>query len=108
MWQNKEEDPGGSSNVEQLDNESLLANIKEVFKNSDQSNVTQEKVTEYINTITKAKAKRTRLKRDGSNTVSESSTLDANKKQRITLLRQQLEENKYVYIIFYIFINMFI
>lgn len=111
MWGNSDLDPGGQSkdtvsSTQELNdlkdqNEQqllLITQLKDMLK-KEQSSVTQEKVEEYVNTLNKLKAKRSKQKKDGSSSTDKASTsssanIDANKKERINLLRQQLEENK--------------
>lgn len=114
MWKDPEPDPGGdtqqgSSSGKPLQELSdlkdqnqqqqlLIAQLKEMLR-KEQSNVTQEKVEEYINTLSKAKAKKNRIKKDDSGNIersvsSSSSSVDIIKKQKVNLLKQQMEENK--------------
>lgn len=115
MWKDPEPDPGGdtqegSSSGKPLQELSdlkdqnqqqqlLIAQLKEMLR-KEQSNVTQEKVEEYINTLSKVKAKKNRTKKDVSGNLersvssSSSSSVDIIKKQRVNLLKQQMEENK--------------
>lgn len=72
----------------------LIAQLKEMLR-KEQSTVPQEKVEEYINTLSKAKAKKSRLKKDDSgSTERSSSSMDSRKHEKVNLMKQQLEENK--------------
>lgn len=114
MWKDPEPDPGGDTQegassgkpLQELSDlkdqnqqqQLLIAQLKEMLR-KEQSNVTQEKVDEYINTLSKAKAKKNRAKREDSGNLersfsSTSSSVDVTKKQKLNLLKQQLEENK--------------
>lgn len=117
MWKGPDEDPGGSGgtssgsaqNQELLDlkdqfeqQQTLIAQLKEMLRKSEQTSVTPEKVEAYANTLTKMRAKKSRKKNEdeksseigvpGSKRFSGSEPTTANEK--ILLLRQKLEENK--------------
>lgn len=87
-------DPGGSSQElsdlkDQFEQQQvLIAQLKEMIRKNEQSNVTQEKVDEYMNTLSKHRAKK---KKDDEGTRK---TLEIPASQKISLLRQQVEENK--------------
>ncbi|CAH0560727.1 unnamed protein product [Brassicogethes aeneus] len=96
---NKDPDPGGSqgaSNREITDlkdqNEQqqvLIAQLKEMLRKTDQqTNVTEDKMQEYIKTLNRKK--NNKLKTGDVISVN----IDSNKKERLNLLRQQMEENK--------------
>ncbi|XP_050303991.1 golgin subfamily B member 1-like [Anthonomus grandis grandis] len=109
MWGKDNPDPGGTdrtgSSVQELSelkdqNEQqlvLIAQLKEMLR-KEQSSVSQDKVEEYVNTLNRARAKRSKLKKESGSSSSSSTTatvnIDAIKKEKINLLRQQLEENK--------------
>ncbi|XP_060532431.1 golgin subfamily B member 1 isoform X2 [Cylas formicarius] len=112
MWNEPDPDPGGQkdsltelspqelSDLKDQNEQQLLliAQLKEMLR-KEQSSVTQEKVEEYVNTLSRAKAKKSRLKLEnsaasGSGRPTSAVSIDASKKERINLLRQQLEENK--------------
>nr|CAI5836718.1 unnamed protein product [Callosobruchus analis] len=101
MWGDPEPDPGGqpstSMSRELTDLKSqneqqqvLIAQLKEMLR-KEQSNVPQEKVEEYIQTLSKVKAKKSQSQKD-KGAADKTIIVDSNKK--INLLRQQLEENK--------------
>nr|XP_023025146.1 protein lava lamp-like isoform X2 [Leptinotarsa decemlineata] len=107
MWKEPDPDPGGdrpyaaqtSRELTELKDQNeqqqlMISQLKEMLR-KEQSSVPQEKVDEYINTLSKVKAKRTRLKKDESGTREKhSSTVDINKSEKVNLLKQQMEENK--------------
>ncbi|CAG9856954.1 unnamed protein product [Phyllotreta striolata] len=99
MWGEPDPDPGegalGPEPKEQTDQQQLLlVQLKDVLK-KEQSTVPQEKVDEYINTLTKAKAKKSRLKKDETGSIERSSgSVDGRKHEKLNLMKQQLEENK--------------
>lgn len=119
MWSEGNKDPGGSSGKDppahppssqeladlkdQFEQQQLLiSQLKEMLRKNEV--VTQEKVDEYANTLTKmnARVKKNKLKKD-NNAQGKSDTagqvdsqkhIDAPTKEKINLLRQQLQENK--------------
>ncbi|KAG5898644.1 hypothetical protein JTB14_021018 [Gonioctena quinquepunctata] len=110
MWKEPDPDPGGertsigqnSREISELKDQNeqqqlMIAQLKEMLR-KEQSSVPQEKVEEYMNTLSKVKSKRARLKKDetgGREKSSGSSAIaDSNKHERVNLLKQQLEENK--------------
>ncbi|KAF7266452.1 hypothetical protein GWI33_020219 [Rhynchophorus ferrugineus] len=108
MWDDPDPDPGGQKNVrpsaqelndlgEETQKQLVLAQLKEMLR-KEQSTVPQEKVEEYVNTLNKVKAKRSKQSKNeaGSTTkaTTSSANIDAIKKERINFLRQQFEENK--------------
>ncbi|KAL1509714.1 hypothetical protein ABEB36_004410 [Hypothenemus hampei] len=106
MWGERENpDPGGaqgdsasqeSSELKDESEQQFVAHLKQILR-KEQSNVSQDKVEEYVNTLNRARAKRAKLKKSESTPSSSTSStvnIDANKKERVNLLRQQLEENK--------------
>lgn len=121
MWSDINKDPGGSSGKDPpvhppssqeladlkdqfQQQQILISQLKEMLRKNEQTVVTQEKVEEYANTLTKmnARAKKYKLKKE-SNTQSKSDTtgpvdtqkhIDTPTKEKINLLRQQMEENK--------------
>ncbi|XP_072380192.1 uncharacterized protein [Diabrotica undecimpunctata] len=106
MLKEPDPDPGGeasgpqtSREIKDLQEENeqqqvLIAQLKEMLR-KEQTTVPQEKVEKYINTLSKAKAKKSRLKRDDSGSTEKSSTsMDSKKHEKVNLLKQQLEENK--------------
>ncbi|KAK4887323.1 hypothetical protein RN001_003594 [Aquatica leii] len=91
---------GSSSNQELIDlkdqfeqQQVLIAQLKEMLRKTEQKTVTEEKVEEYANTLTRmsARVKKSRMKR--AETADES-IIDTPASEKIMLLRQQLEENK--------------
>lgn len=114
MWSPESgKDPGGSippqqSNQELADlkdqfeqQQVLISQLKEMLRKTEQTKVTQERVEEMASTLTKmnARAKRSKLKREGegersSEGGSSRRQIDTPAKEKINLLRQQLEENK--------------
>nr|CAH7737863.1 unnamed protein product [Callosobruchus chinensis] len=101
MWGDPEPDPGGQPSTSisreltdlKSQNEQqqvLIAQLKEMLR-KEQSNVPQEKVEEYIQTLSKVNAKKSQSRKEELGT-DKSSSVDSNKK--INLLKQQLEENK--------------
>lgn len=105
MWSGPGPDPGGPSGgpptsqelydlKDQFEQQQLLiAQLKEMLRKSEQTTVTQEKVEEYANTLTKMKARAKRAKKDG-NRESTTKRLETPASEKINLLRQQLEENR--------------
>uniref|UniRef100_A0A6P7F5F7 Protein lava lamp-like n=1 Tax=Diabrotica virgifera virgifera TaxID=50390 RepID=A0A6P7F5F7_DIAVI len=106
MLKEPDPDPGGeasgpqtSREIKDLQEENeqqqvLIAQLKEMLR-KEQTTVPQEKVEKYINTLSKAKAKKSRLKRDDSGSTEKGSTsMDSKKHEKVNLLKQQLEENK--------------
>ncbi|KAF5280498.1 hypothetical protein FQA39_LY18043 [Lamprigera yunnana] len=71
----------------------LIAQLKEMLRKTEQKNVSDEKVEEYANTLTRmsVRAKKNRSKRGEP---SDMSATDTPASEKIMLLRQQLEENK--------------
>ncbi|RZC33876.1 leucine-rich repeat-containing protein, partial [Asbolus verrucosus] len=107
MWKGPGQDPGGGSDSgpppgssqelsdlkDQFEQQQvLIAQLKEMIRKNEQSNVTQEKVDEYMNTLSKRSARAKKLKKDEDN--GNRKTLDIPASQKINLLRQQVEENK--------------
>ncbi|VEN47539.1 unnamed protein product [Callosobruchus maculatus] len=101
MWGDPEPDPGGQPSTSisreltdlKSQNEQqqvLIAQLKEMLR-KEQSNVPQEKVEEYIQTLSKVTAKKSQSRKDELGT-DKTISVDSNKK--INLLKQQLEENK--------------
>ncbi|XP_057654580.1 protein lava lamp-like isoform X1 [Diorhabda carinulata] len=105
MWKKPDPDPGGQGpepprEIKDLRDQNeqqqvLIAQLKEMLR-KEQSTVPQEKVEEYVNTLSKVKAKKSRLKKDelGGVERSSGSSMDNKKHERVNLLKQQLEENK--------------
>lgn len=102
MWNEPNPDPGGnpgsSRELTDLKDENeqqklLIAQLKEMLR-KEQSTVTNEKIEEYINTLSKLKAKKSRMKRDESASTDRGTVIDSVKKEKVILLKQQLEENK--------------
>lgn len=107
MWKKPDPDPGGQApepqpprEVKDLQDQNeqqqvLIAQLKEMLR-KEQSTVPQEKVEEYMNTLSKVKAKKSRFKRDELGVLDRSSgsSMDSKKHERVNLLKQQLEENK--------------
>ncbi|KAJ8927201.1 hypothetical protein NQ314_020479 [Rhamnusium bicolor] len=111
MWKEPDPDPGGDTqkvtsgqSTQELSDpkdeyeqqQLLLPQLKEMLR-KEQSNVSEEKIKEYINTLSKVKAKKTKVRKDESGRTESSvssSSIDINKKGKLNLLRQQLEENK--------------
>lgn len=103
MWPGPGQDPEGgpdpdppSTSTQQelsdLENQQqvLITQLKEMMGKSEQSSVTQEKVDEYMNTLSRhSKAKKTK-----KGDISTRKTIDIPASQKINLLRQQVEENK--------------
>ncbi|KAJ8953811.1 hypothetical protein NQ318_006659 [Aromia moschata] len=105
MWKVPDPDPGGptqqgapseqsSQELSDLKDQNeqqklMIAQLKEMLR-KEQSNVTQEKVEEYVNTLSKSKGKKSRLKRDESGSAertASSSSIDNIKKGKLNLLR---------------------
>ncbi|XP_066154375.1 protein lava lamp isoform X2 [Euwallacea fornicatus] len=110
MWGDQNPDPGGTEFKEPSQEQALtelkdqneqqlvlIAQLKEMLR-KEQSSVSHDKVEEYVNTLNKARAKRFKQKKgeasSSPNISTSSANIDANKKERMNLLRQQLEENK--------------
>lgn len=110
MSQGPSEDPGGSgpgvtehSGNQELNDlkdqfehqQTLIAQLKEMLRKDDQTSVTQEKVAEYANTLTKmnARAKRNQNKEGGAKDIARK-TIDTPSSEKMLLLRQQIEQNK--------------
>lgn len=78
----------------------LIHQLKEMLRKTEQTNVSQERVEEMASTLSKmnARAKRSKLKREGEgerpDTGGARRQIDTPAKEKINLLRQQLEENK--------------
>lgn len=80
----------------------LISQLKEMLRKTEQTKVSQERVEEMANTLTKmnARAKRSKMKREGEGEKSDvegtgsKRQIDTPAKEKINLLRQQLEENK--------------
>ncbi|KAK5644112.1 hypothetical protein RI129_007957 [Pyrocoelia pectoralis] len=72
----------------------LIAQLKEMLRKTENTTVTQEKVEEYANTLTRmsARVKKNRLQRGEQG--DEAATSEPPASEKIMLLRQQLEENK--------------
>ncbi|EFA02160.2 protein lava lamp [Tribolium castaneum] len=84
--------PGSSQELSDLKDQFeqqqvLIAQLKEMIRKNEQTNVTQEKVDEYMNTLSKRRAKK-------SSDNGAKKTLDIPASQKINLLRQQVEQNK--------------
>ncbi|XP_063904226.1 protein lava lamp-like isoform X2 [Zophobas morio] len=105
MWKGPGQDPGGGPETgpppgssqelsdlkDQFEQQQvLIAQLKEMIRKNEQSNVTQEKVDEYMNTLSKRGGRAKKLKRDDDN----KKTAEIPASQKISLLRQQVEENK--------------
>lgn len=81
----------------------LIAQLKEMLRKTEQTTVTDQKVEEYANTLTRmsARAKKSKLRREGDvdsqievTSIISTKTIDTPASEKIMLLRQQLEENK--------------
>lgn len=119
MWSDTSNDPGGSTSKDppphpppssqeladlkdQFEQQQILiSQLKEMLRKNEQTVVTQEKVDEYANTLTKmnARIKRNKLKKesgkaDSGAVVDTKKHIDTPTKEKINLLRQQMEENK--------------
>lgn len=109
MWADPGQDPGGPGGSEpppnqelidlkdQFDQQQLLiAQLKEMLRKTDQTSITQEKVEEYANTLTKmnARAKKGKLKEGLPNETNITYSIDTPAKEKMNLLRQQFEANK--------------
>lgn len=116
MWSAESgKDPGGSVPPQQSSQELadlkdqfeqqqvLISQLKEMLRKTEQTKVSQERVEEMANTLTKmnARAKRNKLKREGEGEKSGDAVFAGGRRQidtpateKINLLRQQLEENK--------------
>lgn len=127
MWWGSGQDPGGSGaegssndppqNQQLLDlqeqfesQQTLIAQLKEMLKKTENTSVSREKVEEYASTLSKmnARAKRGKLRKsEGAKQEDETSIkLESTKevsskkmtvtpaKEKVNLLRQQLEENR--------------
>lgn len=107
MWKEPDPDPGGepskgsskiSRELSDLKDENeqqkvLIAQLKEMLR-KDQSNVSQEKIDEYVNTLKKMSAKKSRVKKGETTTSERHTTIETGKTERLNLLKQQLEQNK--------------
>lgn len=111
MWGGVGGDPGGPggpskdpppSNQELLDlkdqsenQQVLIAQLKEMIRKSDQTTLTNEKMDEYANTLTKIKArvKKSKENKDKSETLPKH-TVDIPQRDKLNLLKQQIEANK--------------
>ncbi|KAI4462901.1 structural maintenance of chromosomes protein 2 [Holotrichia oblita] len=108
MWPGPGPDPGGSTEAgppssqelndlkDQFEQQQLLiAQLKEMLRKSEQTSVTQEKVEKYANTLTKMKARAKRsAKRSEDGKEGSGKRIETPASEKITLLRQQLEENR--------------
>lgn len=84
----------------------LISQLKEMLRKNEQPIISEERVEEFANKLSKmsARAKRGRTKKaEGSSQKSEAvgipgsgRRVDTPAKEKINLLRQQMEENKYV------------
>jgi chromosome segregation ATPase len=107
MWKGPDQDPGGgpdsgpppgssqelSDLKDQFQQQQVqIAQLKELLRKSEPSNVTQEKVDEYMNSLSKRSGRAKKLKKDDDNGGKK--TVDIPASQKISLLRQQVEENK--------------
>lgn len=109
MWKEPDPDPGGdppegSSKItrelsdlkdENEQQKLLIAQLKGMLC-KEQSNVSQEKIDEYVNTIKKMTAKKSRVKKEESSSSEKHITIESGKTERVNLLKQQYEQNKYV------------
>lgn len=107
MWKDPDPDPGGeppesatkiSRELSDLKDENeqqkvLIAQLKEMLR-KEQSNVPQEKIDEYVNTLTKMTAKKLRGKIEESSSTNRPIPVESAKTERLNLLKQQLEQNK--------------
>ncbi|CAH1174226.1 unnamed protein product [Phaedon cochleariae] len=106
MWSEPDPDPGGerpATSVREItelkdQNEQqqvLIAQLKEMLR-KEQSTVSQEKVEEYMNTLSKMHAKKPRTKQgEAGKTERVGSTgPEGIKSEKVNLLKRQLEENK--------------
>ncbi|XP_065161792.1 LOW QUALITY PROTEIN: protein lava lamp [Atheta coriaria] len=109
MWKGTDDPGGGSDNTppssqelqemkDQFEQQQMLiTQFKEIMKKTDQTSttVTQEKVAEYANTLTKMKsrAKRLNLAKE-KDCEGEVTKLNTPANEKVLLLRQQLEQNK--------------
>lgn len=115
MWSSDtNKDPGGSSGKDPPSSQELadlkdqfeqqqvlISQLKEMLRKNEQTTVTQEKVEEYANTLTKmnARIKKNKLKKESTQVKADTTTdtqkhIDTPTKEKIILLRQQMEENK--------------
>lgn len=112
MWKGTAPDPGGSQDLEEPNQELLdlkdqneqqqvlIAQLKELIRKNEQSTtVTQEKVEEYANTLSRisARTKNRQKKEEGSSSdiIDETIVVNTPSKGKMLLLRQQLEANRY-------------
>lgn len=107
MWKDPDPDPGGeppggtskiSRELSDLKDENeqqkvLIAQLKEMLR-KEQSNVSQEKIDEYVNTLKKMTAKKSRVRKEESSTSEKHITVESAKTEKLNLLKQQLEQNK--------------
>lgn len=107
MWKDPDPDPGGeppggsskiSRELSDLKDENeqqkvLIAQLKEMLR-KEQSNVSQEKIDEYVNTIKKMTAKKSRVRKEESSSTEKHITIESVKTEKLNLLKQQLEQNK--------------
>lgn len=107
MWTEPNPDPGGdppessskiSRQLSDLKDENeqqklLIAQLKGMLRN-EQSNVSQEKIDEYVNTLKKVTAKKSRVKKEESSSSEKHITIESGKTEKLNLLKQQLEQNK--------------
>lgn len=107
MWKDPDPDPGGeppggsskiSRQLSDLKDENeqqkvLIAQLKEMLR-KEQSNVSQEKIDEYVNTIKKMTSKKSRVRKEESSGSEKHITIESGKTEKLNLLKQQLEQNK--------------
>lgn len=107
MWKDPDPDPGGdpperplkiSRELSDLKDENeqqkvLIAQLKEMLR-KDQSNVSQEKIDEYVNTLKKMTARKSKGKKGESSSTEKHITIETGKTEKLNLLKQQLEQNK--------------
>lgn len=107
MWKEPNPDPGGnprecsskiSRELSDLKDENeqqklLIAQLKGMLRN-EQSNMSQEKIDEYVNTLKKMTAKKSRVKKEETSTSEKHITIESGKTEKLNLLKQQLEQNK--------------
>lgn len=120
MWSSPNQDPGGSGGggppnqppnpeLEDLKDQFeqqqvLISQLKEMLRKNEQTVVTQEKVEEFANKLSRmnARAKQSKMKKEGESgqqsdvlgVPGSRRKINTPANEKINLLRQQLEENK--------------
>lgn len=76
----------------------LIAQLKEMLRKQDQTSINREKVDEYANTLTRinARVKKSKSYKTNRPETATKSTIDIPQRDKLNLLKQQIEANKYV------------